>query len=221
MKSQVVLLLLAVVALTGMAFADQVVIQENTGNDRITFTGVTPGTDVHVSIDATTVGTVSSINGVVPGTDSAFNAPISGLTFDYTNTGTFSPTTQTITVGNSSSGILSGTVTYVSLTSNGSGGFSLNIGLNGLTFANCSTGGCTNSALLSAFGTAGNGILTFQFVSGTGPQGINDLLNLPAGTAAFTTFSGTLANVPEPATLAMFGSGLLALVGTIRRRMVR
>ena len=128
MRTQVLFLILAVIALTGMAFADEVIIQENTGGNVITFTGVTPGSQVSVSIPTTAVAASSSINGAfVPG-DSAVGSSISGLSFNYSNTGVFSPANQVIQIGGASSGTLSGTVTFVSLTSTSAGAFALNIG---------------------------------------------------------------------------------------------
>jgi len=156
MRTQVLFLLLAVVALTGMAFADQVIIQENTGGNVITFTGVTPGSLVSVSVPTVAVAGSSSINGTfVPG-DSAVGSSISGLAFNYSNTGVFSPA-QAIQIGGASSGILSGTVTFVSLTSTRAGAFALNIGLGGLSFA-------TSTATRTAFSPATMcvGVLTFE-----------------------------------------------------------
>jgi hypothetical protein len=40
------------------------------------------------------------------------------------------------------------------------------------------------------------------------------------GSAAGVDFQGTLSSVPEPGTMAMFGTGLISLVGALRRKLL-
>ncbi len=117
-----------------------------------------------------------------------------------------------ISVGNATTGKLNGNIDFVEITSNDTGSFTVNVGLNNLI----TTSG-TSALMTSLVGSNnGNGTLTFQFTAGNGPQNLYQLLNI-SGTAN-TSVSGSVA-VPEPATLAMLGAGLL-LLGTFLRRRV-
>jgi hypothetical protein len=119
----------------------------------------------------------------------------------------------TISVGNATTGTLNGNIDFVEITSNDAGAFTVNVGLNNL---NITSG--TSALLTSLVGSNnGNGTLTFQFTAGNGPQNLYQLLNI-SGTSN-TSVSGSVA-VPEPATLAMLGAGLLLLGTFLRRRVV-
>ncbi len=122
-----------------------------------------------------------------------------------------------MTVGNGTTGTLTGDIQFVTITSNGAGSFSVSISLSNINI----TGG-TSAFLTSIAGNNdGNGTFTFQFTAG---GGLNDLLNMGIGQSNLasvinTSVSGSVTTVPEPASLFLMGTGLLAGGRFVRRKL--
>lgn len=171
---------------------------------------------------------VSSVPGgdTINGTAVNFNPSGSGFVMSgpVVTTGTnsianFTTPNGTFTLGNATTGMISGNVNFITINSNTTrpGYFGVDIGLTGLTI----TGG--TSALINSMvgSTKGIGELSFNFSNG--PQNLSDLETMGTrgssfGSSLTDSVAGTVA-VPEPATLALFGSGLLGLAFLFKRRL--
>lgn len=140
-------------------------------------------------------------------------SPVSFPTFNlgYWGGATFSPSSGALSITINGQ-TLTGNIAWDSLVTTGSGGFQLDVSLSGLA------GGGTDS-ILDAFTShgQGNGILTFQFLAGSGitsDQALADsIAPLPNNSVSATL------STPEPASLGLFGIGLLALAFVYRRRL--
>lgn len=239
-------LILILVAGRLEARADTVINFASSGGNGITFTQTAGGQYITFSnlyVDSGYVGDGSSS---MPG-DSSMNAPVvispgSGGHF-YLNqvskdglTGYFaSNANASLTIGNSSSGIMTGSLNMIEIDTNtspshpnGHGSFSLTLVLSNMTFTGCTKAGCTNSALLQNFAMLGNGsnasnTITFSFSSSTASNAAS-LLSLTGQHG--TTAEGTLDSIydtatPEPASLALFGTCLLMAGAKLRSKMVK
>ncbi|MDR3764885.1 MAG: hypothetical protein P4M01_12405 [Acidobacteriota bacterium] len=222
-----ILFVLAVVP--GVSYADTVINFASSGGNGITLTKETGGE--YLTFSNLYVGS-GSIGGTSYSSDSAIGSAVtlsagSGGHFFLDSvssdglTGYFaSNSTATITIGNASSGYLTGTLSLIELDTNttskypsGHGSFSLSLTLTNMSYT-CGTG-CTYSTLLSTFAATGNGTnnayntITFTF---NGTTNVSSLLSV---TSSGTTAAGSLDSyydtvTPEPASLALFGSCLLA-----------
>lgn len=159
-----------------------------------------------------------SISGSGAGGQFLFNSVSSdGLTGYFAS----NQNSGTINIGNTSSGILTGSLQLVEIDTttthakpNGYGAFTIELTLTNMSFAACTAKNCTNSALLQAFaipGAAQNSYDTLSF-SFSGTTNASTLLGLSVTRAA--TVQGSLDSdldtlAPEPASLALFGSGFL------------
>lgn len=138
---------------------------------------------------------------------------VSFPTFDlgfWGSAATFNPMSGALSVSINGQ-TLTGNIAWENLVATGSGGFQLDVSLNGLT------GGGTDS-VLGAFAAhgQGSGILTFQFTAGS-LNSDQALVDSKTGLSN-NSLSATLST-PEPASLGLFGIGLLALAFVYRRRL--
>lgn len=164
-----------------------------------------------------------SVLATIPG-ETILTSSVSLPSFDLGWNGsaaTFNPTSGSLAVTINGQ-TLDGTVGWEDLTASGSGGFSLSLGLSGLT------GGGSDPALTN-FATAGSGsgVLTYQFVAALGgPTTVAGLVG--SSGLLLTSVSGTFASQPisasEGGSTALFlGLDFTVLVGLggllgIRRR---
>lgn len=172
-----------------------------TGSSTLTSTSVLPSGTSFAAALPTGLGSVSIVTGAL----------ISGT---LGSGGTFSSvgSSITITANGTWGGIPAGTI-Y-------SGSFNTDI-----TWAQVGSAYTLSGGL---FGTASNALIAALFPSGcTGCGGPGDgaLVSLTvAGSVPFSGSAGITSGnvthvVPEPGTLALFGSGLLGIAGLIRRRL--
>lgn len=212
------LALFALLTFTVSASADDI---SFSGGVTLTQTGTTSSPAVNFTFSGLTV-TPGTLGGdALEGTAVSIN-PTTAFSFTSItgSNGYFSPNGGTMSIGNGTTGTLSGDIQFVTITGNGLGAFSINIGLSNINI----TGG-TSALLTSLAGQQnGSGVFTFQFTAG---GGLNDLLNMGLGTGTLggkgsiaTSVSGSVS-VPEPASLFLLGSGLMAGGGFIRRKLKR
>ncbi|HXE30616.1 MAG TPA: PEP-CTERM sorting domain-containing protein [Terriglobales bacterium] len=136
-----------------------------------------------------------------------------------TSTASFSSSGGTINMGNAGTGTLSGNISFITISVNSlnPGDFSVNVGVSGLTI----TAGSSSILTSWAGSTKGIGTLQFNFVSGPQTLAALEGLGLPGNgfdSRLTDSLAGTIA-VPEPASLALFGSGLLGLAFLFKRRL--
>ncbi|HEV2417775.1 MAG TPA: hypothetical protein VGX94_08230, partial [Terriglobia bacterium] len=110
--------------------------------------------------------TFSNLSVLATDPSEAVNSSTSPVSFPTFNLGwsgsaaTFNPTSGPLSITINGSNVLTGDVAWEGLMATGSGGFQLDVGLNGLT------GGGSDSVLQSfALNGQGSGILTFQFTA--------------------------------------------------------
>jgi hypothetical protein len=170
----------------------------------------------------------ANVSGATPIFDSLNSFPNNPFTIGpgivLNGASAFTTSSTSVQIGNSDStmaGLLTGNINFITISqTNGSpGAFAINISLTNVDYS-CADG-CVSSNVLSslAFGAAGN--LTFTFGFTNGPQTMDDLLAIastPDSTFKSAGYTGTINTVPEPASLALFGSGMLAGGSFVRRK---
>jgi hypothetical protein len=214
MKRCIALVVLAVLftfASVGAAMADEL----QFGGGVISFTGVSGGVNLSVSpfivqlsnpTGDTAVGSIVNFGTVQP---LAFFATTTGSSvLGSVNT----PPTQTFSI-TGAGGTLTGDIQAITLSSNNPGVFALSVTVSPVTLSS----GASSLVLNSIYNNSGAATISFQF-SNDNFQTVNGITSLAVESTQAATASGSIAAVPEPASMMMLGSGLLAIVSFKNRR---
>ena len=147
-----------------------------------------------------TFGAMSGTTGV----ESLGIFPLTGVTESFTFT------------SGTDSDVLAGTITWVGIKD---GTTSPQFDVNS-TLSVTSVSG--DSTFVNDFPKGSTAEVDFTIANPTSGLTLTDLAGKTAGTSESFSFSaGQVTPVPEPGTLALFGSGLIGVAGLIRRKLVR
>ncbi|MDE3179184.1 MAG: PEP-CTERM sorting domain-containing protein [Acidobacteriota bacterium] len=154
-----------------------------------------------------------------PSPDSLVGSSVSLPNFNlgYNSGAVFTPSSGSVAINGGAAGSLTGTINWMNLVQGGTQGtFDLTVGLSGIT------GTPGSSPVLQSFLSSGqaSGVLTFQFTAAPGLTTVQSLVAMNDPNGINTTISGSVTT-PEPASLCLFGFGLLMLAFVYRRRMQR
>ncbi len=195
------LFLLSVVTFSTLSFADN-------GTDFSNSSGTLSGTNAGLSLTGSTLIAVVNLNGGTP-----ITGDLGSVTF----------MTAALSGGSLAMGGTFGAGGAFTIDGNGTSGLA-----NGTLFSGSSSGPVTWTLTTLANGTHNytlTGVLTGT-MGGANVSGVAVQLTINTGRGFFdgsTMLAGgdttVFASVPEPSTLAMFGTGTLALLGTLRRRV--
>ena len=223
----ILMLLLATLAFAGIAHADTYQIIIAGGSSTMTFTGTGTGATAVLGgvstgggalFDNTTFSSQSGTYTLSPGGPITLTATPNGSSYTYA-------VAPGATLGFSytlNSDVISGTITLTQFSTNNTPG-STQANFSGSFTPSSGTG---QFAAWAVAGTTTSVNLSLTTTSGGNPYSVDSIVGSNGGTTAGPPTSGHVdaivgnppSSVPEPASIAMIGSGLVALGGFIRRR---
>jgi hypothetical protein len=213
MKRRIVLValvaLLAVLSV-GAANADEL----QFGGGVVGLTGVTGGVNLSLnpfqvqfsdSDTDTAIGSVVSFGSTQP-------VAFFGTTTGSSEAGSILTAPQVFSISGSG-GTLTGNIQAITLSSTNPGVFGLNVTVSPVSLSD----GASSLVLNDIYNHSGAATISFQF-SSSQYQTLAGLTSVATGSTIRSTASGSIAAVPEPASMMMLGSGVLALLGFSTRR---
>jgi len=220
MKKLVLLAVVATFMVATSAMADTIawsgafnITGNGSGTVTLTFS---PGSILSATNPNNTADTTLVANGGQANYSLTFVTSTAAVTNYSVGSGVFAPGSTNLSLGDAVDGKATGTLAYLSMTNAAPGNFAITLNFTGVTYTLGT--GPADAALQSLTSNGAGGSLTYQF-SANGVTDVNSLANFNG--SVNSSYSASLSAVPEPASLALLGSGLLAGGNFVRRKYAK